>query len=157
MPNPATFPALVIPGEYTNVEHDDGERFGELSEGVTFEHVRVALDNGYVVSIARTNLEGGEPSVGYTEGLWEAAVVRPATNPLFQMMGFPYEPATELDELNTHEPEEGIRVVGNLDNEGIAALLATVAGKPTYVPEATEPFDFEALFEAAWDEEVEEL
>lgn len=156
MPNPATFSPLVLSDEYTQVEHDPGDRFGDLPEGTLFEHYRVTLDNGYVVSVCRTNLQADNPSIGWEDGLWEAATMRKTHNPMARLLGLDFEPAPELDELNTHEPEPGVRVIGNLDNEGVNALLADVAARPAYVEEESDFDPFELLFGPADHEESAE-
>lgn len=145
MTNPATFEPLATDYE---VEWDNAERFGELSEGTVFEHAHITLPNGYVISVARTNIDPEHVSIGFEDGLWEAALMKPNTSPLAALFGETFEPATELDDL-TNADVEGFKLVGNLDNAGINTLAATVAGRPA--PEAAptpETDDFLAkLFE----------
>lgn len=138
MPNPATFEPLVVTGYEVEFDPRKASDFTNAAEGETFEHARISLPNGYAVSVARTNVGGGEvpQSVGYDEGRWEAALMKPQTDPIFRLLVGPYQKATELDHLTTHEVEDW-KVVGNLDNAGIQELCATVAALPA--PTENEP------------------
>lgn len=138
MPDPATFAPLEVTG-YTP-RFEEAETF-EVPEGYTFEHARFDMPNGYVVSLVRTDIQPG--SLGYENGNWEAALTKPQTDILAVMLtGMPYAPASELDDLNT-DTVDGFRLVANLDNAGIQALLDEVASRPE--PSETTPEETDAL------------
>lgn len=147
MPDPATFAPFEV-HSYEAVEdprdiiHDD----------IPFESYRVVLPNNYGVSFARTPGKPEEDypaSVGYENGHWEASLMRPLpANDVRRMFGQEYEVAEDLDDLTTHEVD-GWKVVGDLDNAGIQALLDTVAERPTYeVPEGEGQAEFSELLAA---------
>lgn len=134
MPNPATFPPLELDG-YT-VTWDERTPSDETKH---YEHGVIDLPNGYSVSVARTDLD--EPvSVGFENGRWEAALMKPNADPIAKMFGQIYTKAEELDDLTTHEVG-GWKVVGDLDNAGIQALLETVAQRPVVEVEDVLPTD----------------
>lgn len=131
---PTNFEPLVVT-DYEGV-WDSAEGY-PLTDGETFEHVHYNLPNGYLVSVARTNLQG-DNSIGYESGLWEAALMRQA-DPFYTMITGRYGvDAPELDHLTTDDLG-GIKVVGNLDNAGVNTLLATVAAMPQ-APASEDPF-----------------
>lgn len=139
MPNPATFEALNVEG-YTP-EWDERS----APDGNHFEHARFDLPNGYSVSVARTDLQ--PVSLGYENGNWEAAIMRPIHNPIVQILtGNAYQPATELEDLTTDEVQ-GHKLVGNLDNASLKVLLDNVASRPTAPTD--QDADFQALFAGA--------
>lgn len=161
MANPTDFEPLVIPEGY-EAEWDNPEAY-PLEEGQTFEHVHVNLPNGYMVSLARTNFgdEIADQTIGYEDGKWEAALFRQAS-PLYAMLTGRYGvPAPELDDLTTDEigPEgHTIKLVGNLDQEGVNTLLAAVAARPQVEADDFDPLSglFAGMDEFAPAEEGQE-
>lgn len=135
MADPTEFEPLVIPEGY-EAEWDPAEGYN-LQDGQTFEHVHVNLPNGYLVSVARTNMgdDHSEHTIGYEDGKWEAHLMRQAS-PIYTMLTGRYGvPAPELDDLTTDTVGEGphtMTLVGNLDQEGVNTLLAAVAARPAY-------------------------
>lgn len=135
MADPTEFEPLTIPEQY-EAEWDSAEGYN-LQDGQTFEHVHVNMPNGYLVSLARTNMgdDWSDETIGYEDGKWEAALMRQAS-PLYTMLTGRYGvPAPELDDLTTDTIGEGpqtMTLVGNLDQEGVNNLLATVAARPAY-------------------------
>lgn len=135
MADPTEFEPLTIPAQY-EAEWDSAEGYN-LQEGQTFEHVHVQLSNGYLVSLARTNMgdDWSDATIGYEDGKWEAALMRQAS-PIYAMLTGRYGvPAPELDDLTTDTigvGEATMTLVGNLDQEGVNALLAAVAARPAF-------------------------
>lgn len=155
MPNPATFEPLRL----TNYSAEKDE-FAYAPEGKHLEHYTVRLPNGYAVALCRAEdltdvLPGLQEAVGYQDGLWEASLMRPATG-LAKVFGQEFEVAEELNDLTTDTvvDESNVagggewRVIGNLDNAGIDALLDTIAERPApVVEEQADPFtDFLQAF-----------
>ena len=128
---PDTFEPLV--SDYNYEWHNAGAE--ELPEGESFERALFKLDNGYYVSVVRSNANG-VLSLGYENGKWEAVISRDTNDPLWQMLGLTREPATELNHL-LPDDVDGARLAGNLDNAGINALVAQVMEQP----QAPEPGD----------------
>lgn len=107
---------------------------GVVPEGHIHEHGLVKLDNGYTVSLLRSNVPGHE-NKGIEDGLWEAVATRPTTNPLLLMMGMDRQPAPELDHLHDYQyaPEaDGPWVAGDLDSAKFNAFVASVQAQPRF-------------------------
>jgi hypothetical protein len=114
------YPALVT--DY-DVEWLDVE---DLPEGTRHDHGWIHLDNGYTISVLRSN--AAYETLGYNEGKWEAVVGKPATG-LAAALGLTYEPATELEHL-LNNSINGVAVHGPLDSAGVTEFVATVAEQP---------------------------
>lgn len=123
MTDVSTFQPLV--SDYPRVSDDD--RY-ELEPGQVFEHYWFDLDNGYSVSVARTNLE--PESLGFQNGNWEAAIgIR---NPILTaLFGVHMAPAPEIPGIETEEVQ-GMQIIGDLDNDAVNALVAKVASLPSH-------------------------
>lgn len=116
---------------------------GWLQDGEYLERGTIKLDNGYVVSLIRTNVDrdGIVPSWAEPEGKWEVVLVRESTNPMAKLLGMDFEPAMELQHLADTEVEGGFKL-NSVDNAGLNALVATVGEQPAYVPEEGEADEF---------------
>lgn len=114
------YPDLVTDYEVEWIEAEG------LPEGGRHDHGWIHLDNGYTVSILRSNV--AYETLGYAEGKWEAVVGKPATG-LAALLGMTYEPATELSHLLNNEVN-GVAVQGPLDSAGVTEFVATVAEQP---------------------------
>ena len=114
------YPALVT--DY-DVEWIDAEG---LPEGTRHDHGYIHLDNGYTVSVLRSNV--AYETVGYGEGKWEAVIGKPA-GVFAQMLGMSFEPATELQHLLNNEVQ-GVPVQGPLDSAGVTEFVSVVAEQP---------------------------
>ena len=114
--------------DWVDTEVDD------LPEGVTHEHGYVHLDNGYTISLLRSNAIENHETLGYNEGKWEVAVGRPADG-LFALLGMSYQPTPELDSLVTNEVHPEIPVAGPFDSAGVTGFISTIAEQQAYVQE----------------------
>lgn len=138
-----TFEPLVTDYEVKWDEISDEDRAAHIPEGKIFEHGLVELDNGYVVSVLRSNLPGHETK-GNEAGLWEAVATRVTTNPLMQALGMDRQPAPELNHLHNYQyaPElEGPWVAGDLDSQAFNAFVASVQAAPPYEGDADDGSD----------------
>lgn len=158
MPNPASLPTLELPAGFETENHTRN-----LDNGNLLEHYRVNCGNGYYVSLARSagQPEEGHPkTVGYDDGLWEAALVRDIhPDDLRTMFGFATEVASDLEADYATDDVDGWKVVGNLDNDKIEELVKSVAARDRWVPPVPEDGGFEDLISsmfAAFSNEDEE-
>lgn len=158
--NPTEGPGMTHPPLTTDFNVEWSEVVKELQEGEYLERGFIHLDNGYSVSLLRTNIqrEGLVPSIGEPEGLWEVVPVRPTTNFFAKMQGLDYEPAPEFDHLLNYvvSPEEwGIEdtgqphtPIGKFTDAEVNALATAMAEAPAYEAPAGEESPFAALLEA---------
>lgn len=129
---------------------------GKLEEGEYFERGLIKFDNGYGVSILRTNVnrDGLAPSIGHEDGLWETFPIRNTDNISLLLAGMTYEPATEFDEfLNytatpedfgmTEEfPDAEPQPVGRFNDAQVNSLIAVVELQADWrVLEEQNPFE----------------
>lgn len=134
---------------------------GELREGEYFERGLIKFENGYGVSILRTNVvrDGLAPSIGHEEGLWETFPVRNTKNPGLLLQGMTYEPATEFDEYLNHTataadfgmedefPDADPQPIGRFTDAEVNNLIAAVQQHEAWeVLEEQSPFH--AILEA---------
>lgn len=129
---------------------------GTLEEGEYFERGLIKFDNGYGVSVLRTNVnrDGLAPSIGHEEGLWETFPIRNTDNINLLMAGMTYEPADEFDsflnytataedfDMQDKFPDAEPQPIGRFNDAQVNSLIAAVEQQADWrVLEEQSPFE----------------